>query len=74
MGKLHQDDIRAKIQVAQLIKVLENQALSKDSKEISPVRLKAAEILLRKSLPDVSAVTISGDPNAPMTHVVQWKK
>jgi hypothetical protein len=60
MGRLHQDDIRAKIQVAQLIKVLTSQALGEDEKDISPSRLKAIEILLRKSLPDLSAIELSG--------------
>jgi hypothetical protein len=66
MGKLHQADVRAKIQVSQLINVLTNHALSSDSPELSATRLKAIEILLRKSLPDLSAVEISGDPNNPV--------
>jgi hypothetical protein len=41
MGKLHQDDVRKKIQVGQLIKVLEDHALSNDEKELSASRLKA---------------------------------
>jgi hypothetical protein len=66
MGKLHQDDVRAKIQVSQLINVLTNHALSADSPELSSSRLKAIEILLRKSLPDLSSVEVSGDPNNPV--------
>lgn len=57
IGKLHQDDVRRKIQASQLLNVLQDHALSGDG-EISPTRLKAIEILLRKSLPDLSAIQI----------------
>lgn len=53
--KTHQEDVRTKIQVSQLINVLQNHALS-DEGEISQTRMKAIEILLRKTLPDLSAV------------------
>lgn len=66
MGRRHQDDVRSKIQATQLLKVLQDQALGKSESEISPVRLKAIEILLRKSLPDLSAVQVSGDPDNPL--------
>jgi hypothetical protein len=65
MGKLHQDDVRSKIQVSQLINVLTKQALG-TSEDLTPSRLKAIEILLRKSLPDLSAIEVSGDPNNPV--------
>ena len=67
MGKLHQDDVRKKIQVSQLINVLTDHALNGDS-EISMSRMKAIEILLRKSLPDLSQVQIQGDPENPINH------
>ncbi len=57
IGKLHQEDVRRKIQVSQLINVLHGQALG-EIEDLSPSRLKAIEILLRKSLPDLSAVQI----------------
>lgn len=65
MNKLHQEDVRKKIQASQLINVLQNHALT-DGSEISMSRMKAIEILLRKSLPDLSAVTISGDQQNPL--------
>lgn len=34
--------------------------------EIDPVRLKAIEILLRKSLPDLSTVTLEGNDDKPI--------
>jgi len=49
----HQDEVRAKIQASQLINVLQNHALGKDSGKMLPSRLKAIDILLRKSVPDI---------------------
>lgn len=66
MGRRHQEDVRLKIQAGQLINVLEKHALGKDEKELSSSRLKAIEILLRKSVPDLSAVTLSGDEKNPL--------
>jgi len=66
MGKLHQADVRAKIKVGQLIEVLQNHALT-DSGELAPTRMKAIEILLRKSMPDLTAMTLSNDPENPVT-------
>ena len=60
MGRLHQEDVRRKIQASQLINVLMDQALG-NGDDLSPTRLKAIEILLRKSLPDLSAIELSGD-------------
>lgn len=57
IGKLHQEDVRRKIQVSQLLNVLQDHALSGES-DISISRMKAIEILLRKSLPDLSAMQI----------------
>lgn len=34
--------------------------------EMTPTQIKAAEILLRKSIPDLQAVTISGDAENPL--------
>ena len=59
MGKLHQDDVRRKIQVSQLINVLQNHAFG-ETEELSQSRMKAIEILLKKSLPGLSAITLNG--------------
>jgi hypothetical protein len=59
----HQEDVRLKIQTSQLINRLQNYALSDSEDEISNGRLKAIEVLLRKSLPDLSATELSGDVN-----------
>ena len=74
INKLHQEDVRKKIQVSQLLNVLQNHALGVNDDEISPTRMKAIEILLRKSMPDMASVTISGDSNQPLQHIVTWAK
>ena len=68
MGKLHQDDVRKKIQASQLINVLQDHALTGEG-ELSPTRMKAIEILLRKSIPDLSSVELSGDADNPVNMV-----
>ena len=73
INKLHQEDVRKKIQVSQLLNVLQNHALG-ETEELSPTRMKAIEILLRKSMPDMASITISGDADQPLQHVVTWAK
>ena len=62
--------VRAKIQASQLINVLQNHALN-GGEEFSASRMKTIEILLRKSVPDLSAMTISGDEDKPFHHSIQ---
>jgi hypothetical protein len=73
INKLHQEDVRKKIQVSQLLNVLQNHALG-ISEDLSPTRMKAIEILLRKSMPDMASVTVSGDSDQPLQHIVTWAK
>lgn len=61
----HQDEIRTKIQASQLINVLQDHALGL-TEELSASRMKAIEILLRKSVPDLSAVTLEGNDENPV--------
>jgi len=65
MNRLHQDDVRKKIQAGQLIKTLQEHALG-HSDEISKSRIKAIEILLRKSLPDLSSIELMGEGGGPI--------
>jgi len=67
MNKLHQNDVRAKIQASHLLNILHDCANGVE--ELKPDRMKAIEILLRKSLPDLSAVEISGDQENPVMTV-----
>ena len=73
LRKTHQDDIRLKIKTSQLVNVLQDHALT-GTGEIAPSRMKAIEILLRKSLADLSAVTVSGDPDNPLEIVGMTKE
>lgn len=64
----HDEETRAKIKTSQLLNRLNDHVFGKDSEpvEISATQMKAIEILLRKSLPDLSSVTVSGDPDNPL--------
>lgn len=68
----HDDETRRRIQTSQLINRLENHIFRND--ELSTTQLRAVEILLKKSLPDVSAVEFSGEDAGPMKMVVEWSK
>lgn len=60
----HSDEVRAKIQASQLINRLQNHVLG-DGK-LTATQLKAAEVLLRKSVPDLSRVEMSGPNGQPV--------
>ena len=51
MGKLHQDDVRSKIQTSQLLNRLTEHALG--ISELSQSQVRAIEILIKKTRPDV---------------------
>jgi hypothetical protein len=55
----HDDETRAKIQTSQLINRLTGHALGEI--DLAPTQVKSIEILLRKTLPDLSAVEHGGD-------------
>jgi len=67
MRKTHQEDVRAKIQASQLINVLQDHALG-ITEELPASRLKAIEILLKKSLPDLSQLQaeVTGANGSPL--------
>jgi hypothetical protein len=54
----HSDEVRAKIQASQLINRLNDHVHGKVT--LSSTQVRAAEILLRKSVPDLSRVEMSG--------------
>ena len=71
LRKTHQDDVRAKIQVSNLITRLEKYAMGELSDDdISSNRLNAIKLLLAKTLPDLSSVEITGDKDNPVTFVL----
>jgi hypothetical protein len=55
---MHSNEVRAKIQVSQLINRLNDNALGKI--ELTQGQIKSIEILLRKSIPDLSATELTG--------------
>jgi hypothetical protein len=65
----HDEATRDKIQTSQLINRLSDHALGKV--EMLPSAVRAAEVLLRKTIPDVSAITLSGDPDAPLINEIR---
>lgn len=64
--KKHQEETRARIQTSQLINRLQNHALGTEVDELKQSQLRAIEILLKKSLPDLQSTEITGDSDAPM--------
>ena len=64
LNRRHQEMVRDKIQASKLINELEACALG--DKELSASKLRAIEILLKKTLPDLSAVEHSGDDENPV--------
>jgi hypothetical protein len=69
VGSLHSEHVRLKIKTAALVNALQDHAEGK--KNMEPSQLKAAEILLKKTLPDLSAITVSGDSDKPLINEVR---
>lgn len=65
--KHHQDEVRARIQTSQLVNRLTDHALG--DTELSATQIRAIEILLKKSIPDLSAIEVSGDEENPLQMV-----
>lgn len=63
--KFHTDEIRAKIQATQLINRLTDHALGEI--DLKPEQVRSIDILLKKCVPDLSAVQISGDEDKPVS-------
>ena len=69
----HQDDVRRKIQASQLVNRLTNHALGKlEKKPMDATQVSAALGLLRKCVPDLSAMEHSGDLR--LTHEQQLEQ
>src|SRR5947208_3628481 len=60
----HDDETRAKIQTSQLLNRLNDYAFGEV--ELEPGQVNAIKILLGKTLPDLSAVELSGDEDNPV--------
>ena len=65
------DEAREKIRTTQLINRLQDHALGEI--EMSPTQIRATEVLLKKRVPDLQAVTIQGDEDGgPLIHNITW--
>lgn len=63
----HQDEIREKIQVSNLLTRVQKYALGElTDEDISSNRLNAIKLLLAKTLPDLSSVEMSGLNGVPL--------
>jgi hypothetical protein len=60
----HDARTRAKIQTSQLVNRLN--AIGMGEADCSPTQMKAIEILLRKSLPDLTSVALTGGEGGPV--------
>lgn len=60
----HQQLIRDKINAALLVEKLQQCAL--DGLELTSQQMKAIEILLKKSVPDLQSIEMTGDAEAPV--------
>lgn len=66
-----QDQVREAIRTTQLVKRLQFFALAEKDEagnvvDLDPNRIRAIEVLLKKSLPDLSSVELTGDPDNPV--------
>lgn len=67
LRKTHQEDIRTKIKVSNLLDRVEKYAMGElTDEDISSNRLNAIKLLLAKTLPDLSSVEITGDEDNPL--------
>jgi hypothetical protein len=67
INKRHSDAVRERIQTSQLVNVLQDHALN-GAGEFPPTRMKAIEILLKKSLPDLSSIEMTGEDGGAIKH------
>lgn len=74
MRKTHQEDVRKKIQTSQLVNRLTDHVLG--TVEMTPTQVQAANILLKKALPDLQAVDLSALVQAAVTvsGALKWQR
>lgn len=70
LRKFHTDEIRQKIQASQLVNRLTDHAFG--NVDLTATQIKAIEVLLRKSVPDLAAVQIEG-PGDDGQHFVEMQ-
>lgn len=58
---IHSEVVRARIRTAALVNFLTNYALGEHKHEVEPARITAALGLLKKTIPDLQSVELSGE-------------
>ncbi|TAL08055.1 MAG: hypothetical protein EPO02_13770 [Nitrospirae bacterium] len=68
------DEAREKIKTTQLVNRLQDHALGEI--EMSATQVRSVEILLKKRIPDLAAVTLSGDAENPVEVIgkIEWEQ
>lgn len=69
--RIHSEQVREKIRAGVLIDRLHKHA--EGSLEMTASQIRAAEVLLDRSVPKLSQIQHSGDPKAPIHSVVTWQ-
>jgi len=68
----HDDKTREKIQTSQLINRLTK--FVNGDVELSPAQVRAIEVLLKKTLPDLQAISLEGTgENGALLHEIAWR-
>jgi hypothetical protein len=70
-GYTMSNEHRDKIQKSNILNALIEHAEGR--REMSPSQVTAGLGLLKKALPDLAAMEISGDAERPLEHVIRWK-
>lgn len=71
MGRRHQDDVRKKIQASLIINRF--MEVFDGDLELTAIQVNIGKTLLDKVLPDLKAIELTGDDEAPIKHIVSWK-
>lgn len=69
----HQAEVRSKIKALQLVNFVQTYALTgmdTGKQEVNPARIQAARILLDKTIPSLTGVALSSDPQNPVRFVI----
>jgi hypothetical protein len=70
-GFVMSNEHRVKIQNSNILNALIEHA--EGTRDLSPTQVTAGLGLLKKALPDLSAVTHSGDDESPLKLVIEWQ-
>lgn len=71
-GRALSENWRIKIKSARIIQCLEDHVFGLN--DMKPSQIKAAEILLKKTLPDLASIQQTGDPDNPVAITYTWQE